>query len=112
MDKKISTSVFLSRPGSLSLKVTIPEFIVDHLDIRPDDALVWQLQAGSKKRAIVEVSKAVHPSPQTYKFMSEGASNLLEHILKERAEDRELYEEFKRLVPRIKKQQFTATLSK
>jgi antitoxin component of MazEF toxin-antitoxin module len=111
-DKKYSTTVFLARPGSISLKVTIPEFIADQLDIRPDDNLVWQVQEGtnSKKKVIIEVSKPLKASTRSLKYMSAGALNLLESILKDHAEDRELYEEFKRLAPMIKRQHLTAKI--
>ena len=55
MDRNMETKTSLNRPGSPSLKSTIPQGVVAALKIGPSDSLRWSIEARDGKIiAIVE----------------------------------------------------------
>ncbi len=48
----------LSRKGSFSIRTTIPEWIVDCLDIEPGDEIVWQIILNDDKQDAVLVHRS------------------------------------------------------
>ena len=55
------TKIFLARPGSASLKTTVPNDVVSGLKLKDGDSLEWELVAeGSKIIAKISEGKQVH----------------------------------------------------
>ncbi len=53
-----TSKTHLSRKGSFSIRTTIPEWIVDCLDIEPGDEIVWQIILNEDKQNAVLVHRS------------------------------------------------------
>ncbi len=103
-----ATSLSLAREGSTSLKTTVPDFVVKQFDMNLNCYLLWHVREDNagKKEIIVEVLKKQEISPESKKHIATSSAKLLYQMLKENPEDKELYTEFSRLLPKIKKLRF------
>jgi hypothetical protein len=67
MNMSLKTKASVARPGSPSLRATIPEGIVAFLNIKEGDVLEWKMEMIDDKRVVL-VERAISPEEEMNKI--------------------------------------------